>query len=68
MKLSQCNFGQIVRGKYGNHKYGHICGLTRSPSDKITIPIVKWDDGSEYPIHHDNLELPIDKLTGQGGM
>jgi hypothetical protein len=67
MKLSECELGKMVITK--DLRVGHIIGITYNVHLKFTgklskeelfectIPVVKWADGEEYPVHHVNIEL-----------
>lgn len=65
MKLCECKIGTLV---ICNGDIGHIVGLEYSLTEKemdafyisrknFVIPIVKFANGSQYGVHHDNLEL-----------
>ena len=59
MKLSDCYIGKIVRAPmHENGKIGHITGLTEAKSggEIHVLPIVKFSDGTEIPVYHNNLD------------
>jgi len=67
MKLSKCKIGEVVIREDQN--IGHIIGLTYNIrvrySGSLTykellervIPIVRWVDGYECPIHNNSIEI-----------
>lgn len=66
MKLKDCEIGKIVRENiekmYSEQcrpkkaQIGYIIGLTENSQNEI-IPLVKWSNGIENPIHYSNIEL-----------
>lgn len=70
MKLSECKIGTLVQ--YDSNeiiRIGYIVGLRYNirmediikipEKDRIryVIPVVKWVNGEEYGIHHDNIKI-----------
>ena len=58
MKLSECEMVKIVVGDHPA-KVGHIVGLHQNSNSEI-VPIVRWADGFEYPVHYANIYLLTD--------
>lgn len=70
MKLSECKIGTLVTRNSDNFLgIGHIVGLQYNirkediyqiqEKDRIqyVIPVVKWVNGEEYGIHHNNIKI-----------
>ena len=60
MKLSECTHGKIVvkRRVFPQEKnmIGMVSGISENPQGEA-IPVVSWQDGTETPHHHANLDL-----------
>lgn len=67
MKISECTIGTVVTTKkndWTGFKFypafvGHITGFDTTPTDTgmVINVIVRWCDGSELPIHPENIEI-----------
>lgn len=69
MKLKDCTFGKLVCTKDDFNKVdrvGMVIGVTNNITHldvykqldpTRTIPLVKWANGLEHGIHHNNLEI-----------
>lgn len=55
MKLEECKFGVIVQ-QINPTIIGMIVGISEN-SVKEAIPLVQWQDGKQYAIHHSNIKL-----------
>lgn len=60
MNLQECKFGIIVQEtcclQKEENKIGMISGITENGSGEI-IPLIKWSNGKEYPIHPANIKI-----------
>lgn len=60
MKLSECKHGVLVCRNYGSGSMiGMIVGIseTKTEHGAFAIPLVQWQNGDTYPIHHTNIKL-----------
>jgi hypothetical protein len=54
--IGKFHIGRVVLSGEG-HNVGHVTGFSKNLYGEILI-IVKWCDGNQSPVHHDNITLP----------
>lgn len=66
MKLSECKHGILVQELYEHGEIGMVVGITNNLSSTLTsqqqepkraIPLIQWQSGRTYGIHHNNIRV-----------
>ena len=68
MKLSECRYGILVKRETKEYVHSHlhltvkhsVIGMVVGISQNCmgeAIPLIQWQDGEEFSIHHENLSF-----------